>query len=230
MYCSLDDAYNTASDLLQSRQDCVYDNIVKDDMSMMEQCRPTDMFTAQGEFKPYSALGEVNNMCGTTIKQFEQPDELGGTPIDLLQPKQQTTQRNHAPISASDNNVPEYAFDKSHKHFSEKSKCKEDPKKAVSEPSKTLHNKTLFQLSGEKSGSRDVSSSLTPNEEDQIRYIVNESFQDMLAKNKMQKQIHKQSRKSNWLSPDYRDGILITFIGVLILFILDILVRISKKL
>lgn len=229
MYCSLDDAYNTASDLLQSRQDCVYDNIVKDDTSIMEQCRPTDMFTAQGEFKPYSALGEMNNICGTTIKQFEQPDELGGTPIDSLTQKQQTIQRKQAPAPLpvnDNNNVPEYTFDKSHKHSSKNSKNKEDLKKTVPESTTPPRNKTLYQLSGEV----DDSSSLTRNEEDQIRYIVNESFQDMLTKNKLQKQVHKPSRKHNWLSSDYRDGILITFIGILILFILDILVRISKKL
>lgn len=219
MYCSLDDAYNTASDLLQSRQDCVYDNIVKDDTSIMEHCRPTDMFTAQGEFKPYSALGEMNDACGTTIKQFEHHDELGGTPINSLTPKQQNAQRNYAPALMSDNNsVPEYAFDKTHKKSSERTKTKEE--------SPPLQNKTYYHLSGETNDK----SVLTRGEEDQIRYIVNESFHDILAKNKLQKQVHRQSRKTDWLSTSYRDGLLITFIGVLILFILDILVRISKKL
>lgn len=224
MYCSLDDAYNTASDLLQSRRDCVYDNIVKDDTSIMEQCRPTDMFTAQGEFKPYSSLDDTNIMCGTTIKQFEQCDEIGGTPIDLLTSKRQNTQHNNAPVPISGSGIPEYSFDKL-SHSCDNSKNKEVSKKPVSEPAKVTQNKTLYELSSD-------SLPLTRNEEDQIRYIVNESFQDMLAKNKLQKQIHKQSsrKQRNWLSSDYRDGILITFIGILILFMLDILVRICKKL
>lgn len=199
MFCSLDDAYNTASDLLQEKHDCVYDNIMKEDTDIIEQCRPNNMFTTQGEFKQYDGISEFNEIQKSHTEQNEYPNELGGTPIDTLIQKKQSD-KNYAPVQKKKkqndidyDEIPEYSI-----------------------PNKnSLKNKEKVTM--------------TADDEDKIRHIVKESFHDIIAKNNQTN--NKLTNKINTMLSSYiGDGMIITFIGILILFLLDILVRISKKL
>ena len=177
MYCELDDAYNTASDLLQSQKNCVYDNIIHDDDSIIEQCKPKNIFTAQGDFKPFESLEETYGFNSNVSNELTQ---FGGTTIDNIQTKTPNT-----------NN-------------------------ANTETKSYFENKNT----------------ITQKDEEKIRHIVNESFNDIMKKNKPPNSHELETRKKihKIFTPEIRDGVILTFVGVLILFLLDILVRISKNL
>lgn len=181
MYCELDNAYNTASDLLTQKSAFVQDDIINDHKELIEQCHPKDVFTAQGDFKPYSTLGDA---C---CYGFDTNDVSEFSPFGELNK------------SSDGSSISEIA-------------------RANAVPQITKEN------------------------EKQIRNIVNESFHDILNKNKLsidempikKSHIVQQCRDATTsrinIGTHIRDGIIITCIGILIIFLLDILIRIGKKL
>jgi len=69
MYCDFDDAFVTATDLLKSQKNCVYDNILDDD-SILEKSRPATMFSTQGEIQSYNQLEELYNSKQNSDSQY----------------------------------------------------------------------------------------------------------------------------------------------------------------
>lgn len=169
MYCDLNDAYRDTYDLTQSREDCVYDNIVND----KSVCFPRNMFSAQGE---YSSVEEPKIPPTIEIEQSLASEEkkedvlMAGTPINALKNISETQKDTSCKIGTT-------------------SDIKKIPKKY----------------------SKKSSNVLTLDEEDHPRYQIREGF----SKNFMN---------------DLKDGIFITLIGIMVLFLLDILARISRKL
>lgn len=206
MYCGITDAYNTASDLLKEHSDCVYDNIINDGESILDKCNAHDMFTAQGDFRKYSDIGDINEIYGTNMRQFEHNEELGGTPISEIKCKRQKINNDYAPAVSTNqcsecdkSSVQEYTIDRSHVHTDAKVRDNKKP---------NVPNNT---------------------EDEHIRAIVDESFRNIIDKRISPPTKNKLSGFGIILS-DLRDGIMIMVIGILMLFLLDILLRIGKKL
>lgn len=208
MYCELNDAYNTATDLLHSQQNCVYDDIIKDDDSIIEQCKPKNMFTAQGEFKPYSYEDDMQNM------------NRGGTPIEVL--RQKTPIMNLTNSNSIDNKSELEAI-----HNAE---------------TRNIENRQIpsFSINGSKSNrQKSEDKKEIPLSDERIKTIVQNSFHELVNKAKKIKQ--PRNGKTNIITDtmtktfasthfaDIRDAMFITFIGILIIFILNIIVRIGRK-
>jgi hypothetical protein len=124
MYCQLEDAYN-----LTQNASANYDDVVRDDLTIMNNCHPKKVFSAQGELNQYAS-----DTC------------VSGTPIADLQ---------------------------------------------IAKPVNPI-------------ASLPTESHVIP----RTRPV---------ARNMM-------------LSVDVRDGVLITFIGVIVIFLLDLMVRIGRRL
>lgn len=77
MYCDINSAFSTPSDLLQTQPECVYDNIIGDSEHKTEN-HEINMFSAQGELNKYDGFCNDGSLC---IKR----DTTTGTPISELQ-------------------------------------------------------------------------------------------------------------------------------------------------
>ena len=95
MFSNLDDAYMTATDLLKTQKNCVYDNILEDE-SVFGKTFPKNMFSAQGDMQSYQDLENVyklnNNISvpsGTDISAlltYDKPKDNMGIPQFKLNP------------------------------------------------------------------------------------------------------------------------------------------------
>jgi hypothetical protein len=170
MYCDIDTAYNTPSDLTQSRNDCVYDNIINDKSEEIKKYHPENIFTAQGEYKPYQEL-----------------EKTYGTSLVVNQPMNRENGENEGTLITDIR-----------------------PESLPIVPSTPNHI-------------------LTHADENQIRNIVNDSFYHAFEKSKKIPQ-KKIINTKHVIPSEVRDGIILTFIGILLLFLLDLLIRISRKL
>lgn len=192
MYCDLNYAYNNASDLLQSKNDCVYDEIVKDDKNITEQCRIGDMFTAQGDFAQMQHIfgsdgTPIDNNTvsfGTNTKQF-QPQETPNASVNEQQPTKRKYVHDPAktPIRRPDI-VPPYKEPKATEEF---------------EP----HNIP------QKHETANVAQTKPPPKYHRTAHI---------------------EKHNDFRLVDFKNGLIMTLIGVLIIFLLDTIVRIGKKL
>ena len=205
MCFELNNALNTATDLLHSQQNFLYDDIIKDDDSILEQCKPKNMFTAQGEFKPYSYADDMQNM------------NRGGTPIDVL--RQKTPIMNLTNSNSLDN---QSEMEKIHNAEARNIENRQIPQFSIN-GSKSEHQKSNTE------DKKDI-----PLSDEHIKTIVQNSFHELVNKTKKSK---TRNNKTNIINTaftnirfsDIRDAMLITFIGILIIFILNIIVRIGRK-
>lgn len=91
MFSNLDDAYVTATDLLKSQKNCVYDNILDDD-SILETSKPKSMFSAQGDLQSFSQVDDMYKLSGKgtdidSLIQFGKNNEIPKFSVDRLNEK-----------------------------------------------------------------------------------------------------------------------------------------------
>lgn len=173
MYCGLDNAYKTASDLLKSDPNVVYDNIISDDDSFFSNFKKCDIINTQGEFENHSEIPSNQN----TIVQ-------SGTPIsEILHDKQI------------------------------KQKTQDDIPNTIKKQEVMNNNIDVANLQ------------IPKNIEENLKN--NECSANPQTKQKNVE--HFNLYEQNYFY-EIRDGLIMTLIGIIIIFMIDILVRICHKL
>jgi hypothetical protein len=201
MYCDLNDAYGNICDLTQSQTDCVYDNIVNDGVDIKKDHIPRNMFTAQGDYYEYSPIQYNEDIINQTNAILDNDTCEKGTTIAELRKQQ--------------NNINKSCV-----------QCPQEDTPKLVPNNDNKENKNSLKISGKYIEQETLEKKMKKI----IQDVMKEHFTDSQKPDSKAIKQHNYSRFHSLINSDIVDAVLITFIGIIILFLLDILVRISKKL
>lgn len=201
MYCDLSNAYENICDLTHSQTNCVYDNIVNDGVDTTKDNIPRNMFTAQGDYYEYSPIHYSEDVINKTNAILDGDADEKGTPIEELIKKQELDEKMCAVCRPNDS--------------------PQNNSVRIGNENKNVASKNYeHNLEQETSNVR-------------IKKIVRDAIEEHFTNSKSprtDRRPHFSSQFSSIINSDIIDAMLITFIGVIIIFLLDILIKISKKL
>lgn len=239
MYCNLNDAYNDTCDLTQSGNDCVYDNIVNDGVNVKGNYKETygenigtDENDERNNNVNYNVSGSSSIDANNGMETFDSVKNASVPTKEYIPRNMFTAQgdyQEYSPISKEEELIKQQDLE----ILSEINKSSDAASRRIGTPIASLKNqvKNKKQCTCKKckcyKEDTDLEESLKKKNQENnktIEKIVKEQFKNMWNNKK------SSSNTTSFISADIRDGILITFIGIMILFLLDILVRISKKL
>lgn len=204
-YSDLNDAYNTASDLLHSQSNCVYDNIVDDNNGFYENLHHMKMFTTQGDFKSYD---DVNNIYGAYNGRKDLPFS-----IDRKNPELQNETEQEKPTEIASLGSIEYS--------------EENNDEQEINNSKILQHTSECKMKTQNLEKQINETNLSKEDEHKIKTLVKESFRDMM--NKSRNITSKLENYNDIFLTEVRDIVLIILIGILVIILLDLLVKIARK-